>query len=65
MNIQQAKYTIISVPKSIRFRCPYCDEEIEIDVDHLSFYSISLWSGGIIECSECHKDVELSDWEYD
>lgn len=63
MSIQQAKYTIVSVPKSIKFICPYCREENEIDVGDID--SDTLWYGGIIECSECHKDVELTDWEYD
>ena len=65
MGIEQAKYTIVSVPKSIKFICPYCKKEIEVDVNHLDFYHVSLWDGGIIECSECHKDIELTDWEYD
>ena len=63
--MKEAKYTIVSEPKSIRFTCPYCHEGIEIEVDHLDFYNIKLWSGGIIECSNCHEDIDLNDWEYD
>lgn len=65
MSIKSAKYTIVSVPKSIRFRCPYCKEENEIDVKYLDFYNVDIWSGGIIECYGCHGDIDLTEWEYD
>lgn len=63
MSIEQTKYAILSIPKSIRFTCPYCKKEVEIGVGDID--SDILWYGGIIECSECHRDVELTDWEYD
>ena len=60
--IKTADYTIISAPKYIKFKCPHCKEEAEIDVKDLDF---EVWEGGFIDCPECEKEVELRDWQYD
>ena len=60
--IKTADYTIISAPKYIKFECPHCKEEVEIDVKDLDF---EVWEGGFIDCPECEKEVELRDWQYD
>ena len=52
----------MSAPKSILFECPYCKEEIEVDVKDLDF---EVWEGGFIDCPECDKEIELRDWKYD
>lgn len=56
------KYTILSIPKSVTFECPHCKEEVKIDVKVLDF---DVWDGGLVDCPECGKKVELRDWKYD
>ena len=36
--------------------------EVEIDVKDLDF---DVWEGGLVDCPECGKEVELRDWKYD
>ena len=60
--MKEATYTIQSAPKSIRYTCPYCGKDVEKDVKDTD---IDIWEGGIDECPECHKDVDLHGWEYD
>jgi len=56
------KYTINSTPYSVVFDCPHCGERVEIKVNKLDF---EVFDGGIAECPECHKEVNLDEWEYD
>ena len=62
--MKSSEYIIYSKPKKIAFMCPYCGEEVEIDVDKL--LTTNVWEGGCEDCPECGETIDLSwDGRYD
>ena len=58
-------YIIISKPSYIKFECPHCHEDVEVDFEHIDFKT-DYWSDGAwVDCPDCGKEVELDDWEYE
>lgn len=59
------KYIIISKPAYISFTCPHCGEDIEVPFRKVA-YNSKVWDdGATVICTECGKEVELGEWEYD
>lgn len=58
-------YTIISKPAYIQFECPHCHEDVEIPFNEVFFNSDYWGDGGWTFCSECGKEVELDNYDYD
>ena len=59
-------YTIVSVPKYIRFDCPHCHEEnLEVEFDNVDFKTDYWGDGAWVDCPECGEEIELGDYEYD
>lgn len=58
-------YTIISKPAYIKFDCPYCNEEVEIDFKEVVFNTDYWGDGAWVNCPECGEEVELNNYEYD
>ena len=56
--MKESYYTIYSKPSKISFECPYCHEEVEIDVDKL--LTTGVWEGGCEDCPNCGGTVELN-----
>ena len=56
--MKESCYTIYSKPTKISFVCPYCGEEVEIDVNKL--LTTNVWEGGCEDCPECGKTINLS-----
>lgn len=53
-------FTIITLPESIVFTCPYCEQDAEIkyrDLD-LPYYRV-------VKCTECGREVELGEHYYE
>ena len=64
-----ATVRIIEIPTIIQIDCPHCDKEIISDYDNFtkgmgSRYA-SDWEGRIIKCTNCEKEIEIEDWEWD
>jgi len=59
--------TIVSAPTWIKFECPHCEAEVEIDYDEFSGSMVSNYPGDweSIECSYCEKEIEIDDIEWD
>ena len=58
-------YVIISKPSHIKFRCPHCNEYVDVSFENVD-YKTDCWSDGAwVDCSCCGKEVELDNWEYD
>lgn len=52
-------FAIVSTPKYVRFRCPYCHRSNENDYD--DYIEDELWSGmEAATCWYCGKTVELN-----
>lgn len=65
MDMKKADFTIVSRPDHIRFECPYCQEDVEVDWNDVDVPEA--WSDdfGSVECPNCNLDVKLEDWDYD
>lgn len=64
----KADFIIISKPDHINLTCPHCDENFHVDWSKLyEEYGEDLWMGGYgnVECTNCHEEIELDDYEYD
>lgn len=58
-------YTIISKPSQVFFECPHCKEEVHLNFEDVDFKTDYWGDGARCNCSECGKEVELGDYEYD
>lgn len=58
-------FTIVSAPVSITFKCPHCNDRVDIPWKELSppDYWGDCWDD--VECPSCGEYVELGDWDYD
>lgn len=61
----EVDYVIISKPSEVRFECPYCGEEVNIDFKCVDFNSSYWGDGATCDCPGCGEEVELGDYEYD
>lgn len=58
--IYSVDYTITSVPTSVSFECPHCNEEVELP------FETRFWEGyEEVKCPECNNKVRLCEWDYD
>ena len=60
---------IISAPAWVKFNCPYCDGEIEMDYDEFNNLITEDypgdWQGEKIDCPNCKKEIEIDDIAWD
>ena len=50
-------------PRYVKYECPYCGYEEELDYDK-TIFSEELWEDiSEVHCFNCHKDFEFSDIE--
>ena len=63
--LKETDYMILSAPKDVKFICPYCKEEVQVEFEKLD-YLTEVWDdGALVDCPECGKEVKLCGWEYD
>lgn len=64
-----ATVRIIEIPTIIQIDCPHCDKEIISGYDNfakgMGSRCASDWGGRIIKCTNCEKEIEIEDWEWD
>lgn len=64
-----ATVRIIEIPTIIQIDCPHCDKEIISGYDNfakgMGSRCASDWEGRIIKCTNCEKEIEIEDWEWD
>lgn len=64
-----ATVRIIEIPTIIQIDCPHCDKEIISGYDNfakgMGSRCASDWGGKIIKCTNCEKEIEIEDWEWD
>lgn len=52
-------FAVVSIPKYVRYTCPYCGWQHEEDYDY--FIEEDLWNSmETVHCWVCGKDVELN-----
>lgn len=63
----KADYTIIQTPDRVTLQCPYCEDEIEMNISEFEVHCKDIFeaSGDTIECDGCKADIELGNWELD
>ena len=60
-----ADFTILSKPVAIRFECPFCESEVEIQWNKIKVPDSWCDDWDDIECPSCGKMVSLGEWTYD
>ena len=65
----EVELTIIQAPVEVKFDCPFCECEIEIDYeefcdDMMNDYPWD-WEMKTIKCTNCHKEVVIGNIEWD
>ena len=58
--MKKTNFTIITIPDSIVFTCPYCKEDVEVKYRDLDLPAV--WEA---ICPECGKYVELGEYEFE
>ena len=60
-----ADFTILSKPVAIRFECPFCENEVEIQWNKIEVPDSWCDDWSDIKCPYCGKMVSLGEWTYD
>lgn len=67
--LKEADITIETTPKYVKYECPYCGEEVEIDYDDFEdempddYWGD--WCGERVTCEKCGRDFEINGVEVD
>ena len=67
--LKKAEVTIIQVPKYVKYECPHCGNEVEVDYsgfadDRMSDYWPE-WEGDAVICDECGAEFRIDKVEVD
>lgn len=67
--LKEADITIEMVPKYVKYECPHCGYDVEVDYsdfedDMMSDYWPE-WVGNTVICGECGEEFKIKDWEVD
>lgn len=64
-----ADITIEMEPKYVRYTCPYCGEEVELDYDEfedeMPYKYWGDWDGEHVTCGECGREFKIHGVEVD
>jgi len=65
--MKETDITVISRPTTVKFECPYCEHENEMDYDDFcdNHGEVCDWGCEEITCEECEKDMKMGyvDWD--
>lgn len=66
-NLKRADFTIATVPAYVVGKCPYCEEEFEVDYEDFSIISDypGDWTGETVECTYCENEIIIDDVDWD
>jgi len=68
MESKKTDIEILSGPVSVKFDCPHCEAEIEMDFDEFSSLMAESypgdWQGNKIECPDCEEEIEIDDVDW-
>ena len=67
--LEKVDVTIVRTPEYVRYKCPYCGEEVEVDYDVFNDDRIDGywpdWEGDTVICDECGAEFEIGNVEVD
>lgn len=67
--LEKVDVTIVQTPKYVRYECPYCGEEVEVDYDDFNDDRIDDywpdWEGDTVICDECGAEFKIGSVEVD
>lgn len=66
--LKEADILIETTPKYVKYECPYCGEEVEIDYDEFEDEMPKYWGewdGEYVTCEECGRDFVVQSVEVD
>lgn len=62
--MRKVDFTIVTIPDTIWFTCPYCGEEVGVKYGDVSPITFGMpWRDAT--CTGCGETVELGDYEYE
>lgn len=68
MSKKETSISIIQVPTDVRFECPHCLDDIEMDYDEFERIvgcSVQDWNYSFFCCPECGEDIMIDSVEWD
>lgn len=67
--LKKVDITVVRTPQYVRYECPHCGEEVEVDCDDFDDDRISdywpEWEGDTVICNECGEKFEIGSVEVD
>ena len=67
--LKKAEVTLVQVPKYVKYECPHCGREIEVDYDDFNDDRMSdywpEWEGDTVICNECGAEFAIENVEVD
>lgn len=67
--IEKVEVTIVQIPEYVRYKCPHCGEEVEVDYDDFNDDRIDDywpdWEGDTVICDECGAEFVIGSVEVD
>lgn len=67
--LKKAEVTVVQVPKYVKYECPHCGREIEVDYDDFNDDRMSdywpEWEGDTVICNECGAEFAIENVEVD
>lgn len=67
--MKKAGIQVITEPAWVKFDCPHCKSEVEMDYDE--FLSLMIedylgdWEGETLWCPYCYEEIEVEDVDWD
>ena len=62
-DLEKANILIVQKPDYVKYICPKCGEEIEVDYDDFEYERINEywgdWEGDTVICNECGAEFEI------
>ena len=67
--LKKVGVTVVQIPKYVKYECPYCGREIEVDYDDFNDDRMSdywpEWEGDTVICDECGSEFAIGNVEVD
>lgn len=67
--LKEVEVTVVQVPKYVKYECPHCGREVEVDYDDFNDDRMSdywpEWKGDTVICDECGAEFAIGNVEVD
>ena len=64
--LKEVEVTVVQVPKYVKYECPHCGREVEVDYDDFNDDRMSdywpEWEGDTVTCDECGTEFASEMW---